>query len=557
MANENTSPQIKIEFKQVLPYLVFGFLVFILLISSGLTSRPPEVETISPEIAETGAELIIKGKFFGDQREGGRIVVSNVSPPSSSYLEWSDRKISLIVPEEMSGGLLKVVTKHGESRKVIVFTNKRHLPVVAAGPLKPGEPYISGIQPENGPVGTLVTIRGLNFGLKRGDSRVSFTWTSGSKNTIEVTREPNVVLIQDIDHNYVSWDDREIKIRVPDGSSSGSLKVITDKGGSNAVYFEVQDTVGTKAFNTKRVYHVQYSVEITNVAAEPGNGLYLWVPLIMEIPQQRDIEQVIEEREAMFDNFEGYRLFFLKDLEAGGTYRLNMSFIFSRYTVETNINAARVKDNYDKENKLYNKYTLPNSLVSSSDKNIVSLSQRVTGLERNPYRKAGLIYTYITKRLNPVSQTGNRDLMKAVNSQEGDPYIYALLFCALGRSADIPSRPIGGYIVDDNGNAHRHYWAEFYIESFGWVPVDPFLGDGFKYGGFPVETDVRSYYFGNLDNRHITLSKDLVILRQMNPKGRLVTRTVSPSFQTIHEEYTGNLSSYSSQWSDLKILGIY
>jgi hypothetical protein len=62
-----------------------------------------------------------------------------------------------------------------------------------------------------------------------------------------------------------------------------------------------------------------------------------------------------------------------------------------------------------------------------------------------------------------------------------------------------PSRPVAGYVVDDLGQSHRHYWAEFYLESFGWVPVDPYLGDGQKYGGFPMEEDVMSYYFGNLD----------------------------------------------------------
>jgi hypothetical protein len=43
----------------------------------------------------------------------------------------------------------------------------------------------------------------------------------------------------------------------------------------------------------------------------------------------------------------------------------------------------------------------------------------------------------------------------------------------------------------------------------------------------------------------------------MNPNGRLVTRKNAASFQTIHEEYTGNLRSYSSHWNHLKLLGAY
>ncbi|KKL94786.1 hypothetical protein LCGC14_1861220, partial [marine sediment metagenome] len=43
-------------------------------------------------------------------------------------------------------------------------------------------------------------------------------------------------------------------MRVPDGASSGNLTVVTDKGKSNSVYFEVKDEAGAKLFGSKRIY---------------------------------------------------------------------------------------------------------------------------------------------------------------------------------------------------------------------------------------------------------------------------------------------------------------
>ena len=91
----------------------------------------------------------------------------------------------------------------------------------------------------------------------------------------------------------------------------------------------------------------------------------------------------------------------------------------------------------------------------------------------------------------------------------------------------------------------------------GWIPIDPLLGDGVTFGDLGVQDGVRNLYFGGLDNRHITLSKGLVLLEKMNPNGRQVSRRGAASFQSVHEEYVGNLYSYSSRWDELKLLGMY
>jgi transglutaminase-like putative cysteine protease len=43
-----------------------------------------------------------------------------------------------------------------------------------------------------------------------------------------------------------------------------------------------------------------------------------------------------------------------------------------------------------------------------------------------------------------------------------------------------------------------HCWAEFFIPGTGWIPVDVSYGD--------TREGSRNYYFGNLDERRVSLS---------------------------------------------------
>jgi len=359
------------------------------------------------------------------------------------------------------------------------------------------------------------------------------------------------------DYDYVSWNDREITVRVPDGASSGNIRVMTDKGLSNAVYFEVKDLVGNKLFSDRRILHVQRSLEIQDVQADPGNGLYLWFPRIWPAPEQREIELVSVEPEPMFDDYKGSMLFFFEDLKPGDRKTVNVDFIFSRYAVETNVNASRVRHAYDESQKLFQVYTSPNSLVPSANETLRSVAGNVVGRERNPYGKAWLLYSYTLDRLAYSANPGGIGVVEALNTRTGNAYHYSLLFCSLARAAGLPARPVAGYLVTGRGACIRHTWAEFYLEKVGWIPVDPLLGDGVKFGDLGVQAGARNAYFGGLDNRHMTLSKGLVSLEKMNPNGRQVTRREAAGFQSVQEESVGNLYSYSSRWGELKLLGMY
>jgi transglutaminase-like putative cysteine protease len=360
------------------------------------------------------------------------------------------------------------------------------------------------------------------------------------------------------DLDYDQWSDREIRVRIPDGASSGAVLVTTDKGRSNAVYVEVEGQVGTKLFPEKRTYSVQYAIEVKDVVRDGPGSLYLWVPKVLESPEQREIQLVSQEPEPLFDDVGGVKLFKLEDLASGRTYRVAQNFMVDRYSVETQVNIGRVPTEYDTSRRLYKRFTAPESLIPSDNKRIRELGAAIVGRERNPYRKAIALYNWVIRRLEPTPDSTEMDVLAVVDgSREGNAYVYAVLFCALARSTGVPARPVAGYLIDRDLGTSRHYWAEFYVESVGWIPVDPILGEGKIRVSLPPEVNPGQYYFGNMDFNHLALSKGVVDLSQMEPSGRTIRRQDIPSLQKIHEEATGGLESYTASWEDLTVLGIY
>lgn len=549
-----------------IPFGVFFILITVLVITSNLSGRSPQVESISPKVGIPGSELVIKGKYFGNERNGGKVSISGVCPATASYKQWVDNTIRLVIPEDINSGILKVITRNGESSEIILFANKKEVPVPLLGPLKPGEAYITSIKPNKGPAGTLITINGVNFQPERKDSKVYFAWISGDfnqnqKENIYTTSIPAAFY----DYDYEYWNETQIKVRVPDGASSGNVYIATDKGISNAVFFEVQEPVGQKRMSNKKIYQVYYWVKVKVMDAQQDNSLHLWIPGIMETPYQQEVTRISSEPGEPDENIHGILRFSFHNLAQGESEQVKLRFIFKRYEVSTRIDPRNIRDYYNSGAALYKVYTKANSLMPASDIKMITLAREITGKEKNPYLNAQNIYNYLLATLTPIDSqdVSETDLLNIIGLQkpQADAYIYSRLFCTLARCAGIPARPVAGYLVCSDLLSYEHYWAEFYIENFGWVPVDPYLGDGKKYDNLKIPGNFRSYYFGNLDNNRITFTRGIIHIDSISSQGSTVKRIVHSkkcaSFQSVFEESSEGLTSYSTYWSSVGIIGFY
>jgi transglutaminase-like putative cysteine protease len=202
-------------------------------------------------------------------------------------------------------------------------------------------------------------------------------------------------------------------------------------------------------------------------------------------------------------------------------------------------------------------YTVPSPLLPADDPRITSLASAITGRERNPYVKARLIYQWLIREGNIGPNPLSGGVIEALEQKQADPYMAALFFCTLARAAGVPSRPSAGVRINRSQQTSRHYWAEFWIEDFGWVPLDPALGAGAAPEGFHLREDHETWYFGNLDSGRITFSRGQTTLSQMDPRGRTAVRSRDFALQNLWEEAVEGLEAYSSLWGDVTITGVY
>ncbi len=538
-----------------LPSVFFLVLIAVFVFSSQFTARPPEIEGIAPPVGNPGSIMVISGHNFGETRQGGEVSIAGARLTSDSYREWSDERISVRIPETVGSGRVFVTTRSGKSNGVL-FTNKQHIPVILSGPLKPGYPYISSIDPMEGSVGTPVTIEGLNFGFEKGDGRIYFT----AAGTVEESRQTgNQLAVESIadsaeDFDCESWTDQEIRVYVPDGAVSGNVRVQTDRGMSNAVYFEVTGMPGTKLYTDSMGYQISYGVEVRNIIADAENSLDIWFPGVYRGLKQRNVE-VINEPEPLWDNLGGLQRYHFENIDPEQDLNIQVTAWLERYAIETKVTVSRVRANYNTERALYKVYTTQNRIIPVQDKEIIRIASAAAGRERNPYLKAKRLYDYLLENLEFTRTPVSRDPLQNLAEGVADSYTFAIVFCAALRSQGIPARPVSGYLVYGDKIAVKHFWAEFYLENFGWIPADLSLGAGARYGNFPDPTtvDAAGYYFGNLDNRHITFSRGLMEVKPAGTDTEVRYRERLYSLQTIFEEYTG-ISEYDAYYRDINII---
>jgi len=542
-----------------IPTVVVVVLVVFVLLSPRMAGSPPRLESITPTRGKPGDVMILSGRNFGNPRETSEVRISGISPTSQDYTEWTDSRISLRIPDEATSGIVYVLTKSGRSGGLL-FISQADIPQPALGASRPGDPYIvnkdNPIQPSAARVGDLITIYGMNFGLEKGSSEVYFTW-SGPQNASSGSLDlANLLPARDYNLDYVSWSDREIRLRVPDGAASGNVLVRSDKGTSNAAYFVVNRGAGSKSYSSPRKYSVQYGMNVTVNSASAENTLYLWMPRILPTAEQRSIEAVAQDPQPLLDTTEA-SLYSFSNLQKGGKYRVARGWMFDRYAVSTQVNTGDVPP-YAPGSELYARFTAPDPLVPSSSPEVAKAAAAAVGGEKNPWLKARRIYDWL---LNQVSYNPSvEDTLGALRSKKGNAFVYSSLYCAMLRAAGVPARMVSGYLVGDSGQpTRRHFWDELYIETLGWVPVDPALGDEKTLAPSPPapDFDPRAFYFGNLDNQHITFTKGLVEVNQMNPSGTTREDRDLPYTLSLYAESIGGLASYSTSFDELAVTGTY
>lgn len=533
--------------------------------------QKPQITSITPPIGAPGDLVIIRGKDFGDNKNTSYVEFGGSKLTASSYISWSDNEIKLVLPANIQDGLVFVGTKDTKSKPVF-FANSTSIPVaVMENPLST-VPTIHTLIPNKTSattpkIGELLTIHGVNFGNTREKSRILFatnreTPNINDQNSYSVTQEDSFSFIaaNEDDFDYEYWSDSEIRVRIPDGATIGDIYIETAKGNSARANLYLDERIGSKKYLDPKTYVIQVKVDIEDSSSDKNSTIILRCPRPYITPSQPFIEITECEPEPVIDNFQ-HTVIHQTSLERSHSNKKNFyqNFAITAYEIATTIDPLKV-GNYTKTNDALLEVALnSDDCIPSDDEEVINLAKKIIGKSKNPYTNAKAIYNYMLDNFVILQEirTGNISPTDLIRTKKGDAYDFAITYTALLRAAGIPAIPNSGIIIDPELKTQNHWWTEFFIHGFGWVPVDVALAAGLDYIPWVKELDTRTYYFGNLDGQHIVFSRGWNDIKPGPQNNKTVHRPRSYALQSIWEEASGKVIKYSSYWADPIVIGVY
>jgi hypothetical protein len=181
--------------------IISAFFTFAL--SPRATAQTPQISSISPSSGPPGTRIVISGTGFGTSQEAGSVMFEGAYLPAG-VLSWSDSQITAFAPNDAATGPVTVSVAEMSSNGVNFTVTS--------------PPNISGLSPNTGATGQVITITGSGFGPSQQGGTVHFNGAVASPS---------------------SWSDASIQVQVPANATSGNVVVIASGVGSNSAAFTV------------------------------------------------------------------------------------------------------------------------------------------------------------------------------------------------------------------------------------------------------------------------------------------------------------------------------
>ena len=254
----------------------------------------------------------------------------------------------------------------------------------------------------------------------------------------------------------------------------------------------------------------------------PARGiLHIWVPLPVATAAQDDVRILSitpEEYVVTVPRTDGdlgivYLEVPLENLTEDLT--ISVEFAFRHYEQRFFVDPAKVGE-YDKESALYKEYTRSygNTAVTPA---IKTLTEEITKGEKNPYLAAKMIYDHVVDNVKysvtphaTLAAVGTPESVFVQENKFGDCGAQSCYFSALCRAVGIPVRTTGGMQLCP-AETSTHFWAEFYLPNYGWIPVDTSIAQTVDYTAEPDDRKkiFKEYYFGSQDPYRFVMQKDI------------------------------------------------
>ena len=295
------------------------------------------------------------------------------------------------------------------------------------------------------------------------------------------------------------------------------------------------DYIGRYAWSENRPEHGPYvnpvryaGVERLEIAHEalPSTGiLKIWFPLPIETDSQRNVtvtnlscpEYIVAG--PFTTGSIGYVYYEVPVGAVNGDLVITADIAFTSYEqIFEDIDQALVGE-YDTSDPEYLLYTKSERNIEITDA-VREKAREIVGNETNPHLQAQMIYYHIIETypysLVPHGSLDAREPKVAESTYmfetgHGDCGTQSMLFAAFCRSLGIPARALGGYQMIMAETPGGHFWAEYYLPGYGWVPNDVTVAEAADWVVLPEEkrTAFKDYYAANLDSARLVIQKNV------------------------------------------------
>lgn len=529
----------------------------------------PIIESIVPPVGSPGDVVLINGKNFGDIRDINYVEITGSKLTASSYISWSDNCIKVVLPANVQDGLVVVSVKNQKSNPAL-FANEVDIPIPVPTVVQITRPVIYELSSDSVNIGEILTISGNNFGETRNDSTVCFTidYNNAIENAdfvnVSMLTE-NMIAAKDEYFEYIEWTNTKIVVKVPDGASSGVVLIDNGKEKSDPKNITINASTGKKRYTNKKIYLLQYSADIADIVTNEMSTITLRCPIPFSIASQNEIQITETLPQPILQNYQNNLIHQVtKSKNHAPKSVFSQTFVLPVYEIHSTVNEKEAS--VFKSDKSVNLRYEMNALASdenvpSANEDVIKLALEIVGKEKNPYKRAKLIYNYMCENFEVSSSLRKNDSnpLELLKRKKGDSYDFAVIYTALLRSCGVPCLTDAGILINLDMTTQSHWWCEFYIDKVGWIPVDVALGCGLEYKKW-TDSDIledREFYFGNLDAHHITFSRGWNNLKPFSADNKIVQQPRSFALQNIWEEASENIVKYSSYWSVPVVKGVY
>lgn len=291
---------------------------------------------------------------------------------------------------------------------------------------------------------------------------------------------------------------------------------------------------------------LKYTVTVKENVIPEGEIIRCWLPFPREgYKRQQDIKliSVNDENYLIAENsFPQRTLYIEKKTVKDEPTQFKMELEFTAYAQWSSLDENKIKE-YNTNSDFYKYYTSERRPHIYFSEELKKLSKEIIGDETNPLRKVKKIFSWISENIPWASALEYSTIPSlssyCIDKMYGDCGIKAMTFITLARYNGIPAKWQSGWMLHPE-NINLHDWAEYYLEGYGWIPID--VDFGLQHS---ENIDVKNFYAFGTDAYRLIVNDDFST--PLFP-AKIYPRSETIDFQRGELEWRGG-NLYFDKWN--------